>query len=575
MLQGIQFVKRLRLLHDRNKQRAEVAVYFKRPAEAERLYVEMDRRDLAVDVRMRLGDWAHVLQLLQRSGGGDDATLALARTRMGDYFADRQQWGRAIPFYEAAGCQEALVECYYITEDYGALADTATALPEGSPLLSNIANKLQSVGLTDGAAQAFLRAGDIKGAVDCCVLLNQWDKAIELAEKHKLPQIESLLGKYAARLLESGKTISAVELYRRAHRDAESAKLLAKLAADVARSKLHPLRSKKLYVLAALEVEAHRKHTMNLAALTSGASGAKAAAATTVGVTARQAATMATQAAMTTLLKADADATVMMAGGGLTATGLNAASAGSSEAAAARTLDAAWHGAEAFHFLLLAQRQLYAGDSMGAMVTAQRLCLYEDMVDGRDIYSLIALTAYYNACYNTCSRAFIKLEGLEGIPPAEREAYSDLALAVFSQARPLDPPLEEEGTPCPSTGCKAVLRPWAINCMACGANFPGCVATGRPLVGPSEPTWRCGTCRHRALASAMAGRASCPLCHTAVTATAALASPTAEGESAAAPSSRGAVSSAAPSTANPKAVAAGVQPLQQEAGAARVASYRL
>jgi WD repeat-containing protein 35 len=39
-----------------NVQRAEVAVYFKRFDEAEQLYFKMDRPDLAVDMRMRLGE---------------------------------------------------------------------------------------------------------------------------------------------------------------------------------------------------------------------------------------------------------------------------------------------------------------------------------------------------------------------------------------------------------------------------------------------------------------------------------------------------------------------------------------
>ena len=55
---GIQFVKRLKLLeNDKMKQRAEVAAYFQRFDEAEALYREMDRRDLAIDLRVRLGDW--------------------------------------------------------------------------------------------------------------------------------------------------------------------------------------------------------------------------------------------------------------------------------------------------------------------------------------------------------------------------------------------------------------------------------------------------------------------------------------------------------------------------------------
>ena len=45
---GIQFVKRLKLLSDKVKQKAEVATYFQRFDEAESLYREIDRRDLGM-----------------------------------------------------------------------------------------------------------------------------------------------------------------------------------------------------------------------------------------------------------------------------------------------------------------------------------------------------------------------------------------------------------------------------------------------------------------------------------------------------------------------------------------------
>ena len=48
---GVQFVKRCRLLDDEKKQAAEVAQYFGRFDEAEKLYRDMDRRDLALRLR--------------------------------------------------------------------------------------------------------------------------------------------------------------------------------------------------------------------------------------------------------------------------------------------------------------------------------------------------------------------------------------------------------------------------------------------------------------------------------------------------------------------------------------------
>jgi WD repeat-containing protein 35 len=40
------------------------------------------------------------------------------------------------------------------------------------------------MGLCEAACQSYLKMGDVKKAIDCCVLLNQWNMAVELAEQH-------------------------------------------------------------------------------------------------------------------------------------------------------------------------------------------------------------------------------------------------------------------------------------------------------------------------------------------------------------------------------------------------------
>jgi WD repeat-containing protein 35 len=57
----------------------------------------------------------------------------------------------------------------------------------------------------------------------------------------------------------------------------------------------------------------------------------------------------------------------------------------------------------------------------GRMKTALRLANYEDILEPKDVHSLIALTAYYNEYYAISSRAFIKLESLPNLTPKERE----------------------------------------------------------------------------------------------------------------------------------------------------------
>ena len=53
--------------------------------------------------------------------------------------------------------------------------------------------------MCDDAVACHLRRDDPKSAVDCCVNLNVWDKALELAEKYDYPQVEGLLQKVRGR----------------------------------------------------------------------------------------------------------------------------------------------------------------------------------------------------------------------------------------------------------------------------------------------------------------------------------------------------------------------------------------
>lgn len=148
---------------------------------------------------------------------------------------------------------------------------------------------------------------------------------MELAQKHNFPAIEGLLSKYATHLLESGKILSAIELYRKANHNLESAKLLAKLAREKSANepgsaKVTPLFAKKLYLLSAMDVEAHRKR-MAMVQVTRGFQGG----------------------ALDNLLSADA----------------GMATNPVSETVSEPLLENPWRGVEAFHFFLLAQRQLY------------------------------------------------------------------------------------------------------------------------------------------------------------------------------------------------------------------------
>jgi tetratricopeptide (TPR) repeat protein len=86
-----------------------------------------------------------------------------------------------------------------------------------------------------------LQCGQIKLAVDTCVNLNQWDQAVDLAKKFKLPEIGNLLAKYATHLLAKDRLLEAVELYRKANHYLEAAKLLYQVYHMIVICNLHPV----------------------------------------------------------------------------------------------------------------------------------------------------------------------------------------------------------------------------------------------------------------------------------------------------------------------------------------------
>ncbi|OWK63323.1 WD repeat-containing protein 35 [Lonchura striata] len=455
--QGIKFVKRLGNLQSESMKQAEVAAYFSRFEEAERMYLDMDRRDLAIGLRIKLGDWFRVLQLLKTgSGDSDDALLEQAHNAIGDYFADRQKWLNAVQYYVQGQNQERLAECYYMLEDYQGLENLVSSLPENHKLLPDIAYMFVRVGMCEQAVSAFLKCNRPKDAVDTCVHLNQWNKAVELAKNHNMKEIGSLLARYASHLLEKNKILDAIELYRKANYFFEAAKLMFKIADEESKKRTKPLRVKKLYVLSALLMEQCHEQRQNAQRGKVKEKSSESAS------------------ALAGLLEEDV----------LSSTN--------------RFADNAWRGAEAYHFFILAQKQLYKGYSDAALKTALHLRDYEDIIPAVEIYSLLALCACANRAFDTCSKAFVKLESLETLKPEQRQQYEELALEIFTRYRP-----------------KYNKTPDLDDVLESGdGKLPVCVATGAPIL--EYQFWMCNVCKHCMKAKEVGHYNACPLCHSTV-----------------------------------------------------------
>jgi WD repeat-containing protein 35 len=226
---ALQFIKRIAKFNNENTKTAEVYAFLNKFEAAEQLLLEADRKDLVIDLRIRMGDWFRVAQLIKSGGGGDDQLLEKAWNHIGDHYYERQKWSQAITYYSQGRNVAKLAEVYYLLEDYESLGKLSLNLSENSPFLKTIADNFAAAGLCDQAVSLYLKLGDISSAVNICVYLNQWNTAVELAEAHNFQGIQQVITKYAAYLLQQDRKCEAVQLYRKANYCQKSAQLLFKV----------------------------------------------------------------------------------------------------------------------------------------------------------------------------------------------------------------------------------------------------------------------------------------------------------------------------------------------------------
>jgi WD repeat-containing protein 35 len=154
---AIQLVRQLReMMLDKMKARAEVAVYLKKYDDAEALYREIDRKDLAIQMRKRICDYPRVVQLLQ-TGGGNDQLMRDAWDKIAEQYADRFKWKKAAQYFKQSRNLERLIDCLYRLEMFQELSELRADVPDGTPLLQSLAMKFANLGMNEEAVDCYIR----------------------------------------------------------------------------------------------------------------------------------------------------------------------------------------------------------------------------------------------------------------------------------------------------------------------------------------------------------------------------------------------------------------------------------
>ncbi|RWS29879.1 WD repeat-containing protein 35-like isoform X1 [Leptotrombidium deliense] len=460
---GIQFTKRVAKMQKDELKKAEVFAYFGQFDEAETTYLNADRKDLAISLRKLIGDSSKVVQLIKSDFSSvNDKILKDALSALGDDYVDRHQWSEAVTYYEQCAAWERLFECYSILEDYDGLIRVLKNIEADHVLLPEIGRIFETTGMCEEAVEAYLKCHKTDFAINCCVNLNEWKTAIKLAEEYDVPDIDPILHQYASHLLAKEKYFDIVELYRKANRVNDAASVLLKIAEEAKKkNSVSPILLKKIYVLIGFLYEERSTITKDNQRVN----------------------------VLSSLLKDDQS--------------VNTA------ATVFRANDQPWKGAEAYHYYILAQRQLHEGYVDAAMKTSLHLIDYDDFIDAEDIFSLIALASCVNHNFKLCSKAFIKLESLDTISEQRRKEYENLSVSIFTK----HPPREARNiAKSDCRYCETMIPDWCVVCPNCNIKFPLCVASGRPIMD-SNQQWTCKKCNHHAYRSELVTYSNCPLCH--------------------------------------------------------------
>lgn len=245
------------------------------------------------------------------------------------------------------------------------------------------------------AVNAYLKYGDPKEALNTCVNLCQWDQAVQLAQRFKMSEtVNTIIEQHSVKLQKANRLPEAIELHKKAGRFLEAARIMMRLAEYEIKKCSHLLRIKKIYILAAFLAEKHlqqfamKNYTLEMEKIQ--------------------------RNEIIALLNYDDSSTI----------------------------NKIWQCAEAYHFMLLAQRQLRYGIVHSAVVTALRLKNYDDILKVEDVYSLLALASCADRSFGICSKAFMKLESIDNQAEDVKVSYEELAANIFSQYEPVDQNVE-------------------------------------------------------------------------------------------------------------------------------------
>ena len=463
--EGLQFLKKLKNVEDDELKKAEILEFNNNYDEASNKYNKMGRNDLNLAMNIKLGKWDKVTDMMSKNNDKDE-NLKIAYNNYADELYEKKDYDKAEEYYKKSGNIHGLINTYFAKEEYNKAAEMIDVVPKEDEFLEQMGDKFRQVGMCQEAVLAYSKRGNIKKAMETYIENNKWGEAVELSRDNDFYYMEQLTNKFGSEFIKNGRKLDLVELYNKANMKIQVNKYLIEIACDMRRLRASPLIIKKIYVLAALELENYKNrisdNQINNEEHPDFADGGKAK----------------NKGEEKNIENPDME---------------KKPNNNYSSKEIDKILFNSWRGAEAFHYYMLCQNQLYNRKFKEACKTSMRLSLYEKELGSEEVYRLIALCSYLNKSFAICSYALSALEKLNTINKYRKLKYEELAKSIFIKYEPKN--IDEKFFKCPNNDCKQPVSEYDIYCKICGINFSGCVLTGASIL--DHHYFKCKQCHHR------------------------------------------------------------------------------
>ena len=473
---GIEFLNRIKAIKDPELQKAEIAQYNSNFEEASKLFSKTKRNDLKLEMLMKLGKWDQVTEIMSKDSDKDKNTkeehMKMAYNNYADELFEKKEYDKAEEFYKKAGNIKGLANCYFAKEEYDKAAQLLDVIPEEDEFLEEMGDRFLGLGMCPEAVVAYTKHGNIKKAIESYIKYNKWEEAMDLSAKNGFIYMQDLVDKFSDQFRLSGKKLDLVNLYRKANMSVEVHKYLCEIAEDMRKFGVSPIIIKKIYVLAALELERYKAQINQ-------------------------------QIDEENLINDRGDKNILKK------------KINYLDEALQKEIDKIknnhWRGAEAYHYYLLCQVQLHKKKYKSSCKTAMRLKFYEDILGTETVYRLIAICSYMNKCYKFFSNALGVLSSDQKINKTTRLKYKQFAKEFFLKTRPENK--DEKFYKCPNEDCNEPISEYDTHCDECGYVLYGCVLSGRSIL--DNKYFKCKQCRNKTIKIEVKKNPfkHCPLCH--------------------------------------------------------------